>query len=231
MRKKIFYLLLLTYCAISRPAFAEEADRAEGVDFEAGESEIELQTIASHYDAGTELETQLQFEHGLSENWSVGAEIEFEREPGDGLRESSATVSFKWRAPVDKTSPLAFAVKVAVGADLEDDRFLVETSALGSLQAGDWLLGARLRMTTLPGSGDLAQFDYRARLERELTGNAVLGVQMAGDIRSDDPAEHRLGPIVSIDVAEEVELEFGVFAGLNRHSPDVELNAEISWEF
>lgn len=216
---------------VGAAARAEEPMRAEGTDFELGESELELQSIANIYDAGTEIETQIQFEHGIAENWSIGAESEFEREAGDTLKASSIIASTKWRPPLGNDSAFAIAFQLGAGIDLEEDRFLVQTAAFGSLQQGDWLLGGRLRMTARPGSGSIATFDYRSTVERNLSEAVVVGIRMAGDLRSDDPAEHRIGPTLSADIGGDAELELGLFAGLNRASPDAVLNAEISWEF
>ncbi len=232
-RNKAFWLLAAAWPALlSSPAAGQEVLNIDGIDTEAGETEIELETRILDEDPGAGLFIQAQFEHALSDRWAIGGELELERDPGDALLADAALASLKWRAPRGN-SGFGFALQVSAGYASQDRAVVGETAAYLGWSNAAWSLSSKFDVEQVFERGAEPEFGYRLRLARQLGDDLEIGIEGAGDLWTADDPQHRIGPYIELPLGgdEAPALELGAFAGLTRNTPDIQYRVEIVFEF
>lgn len=224
-------------CLVATPLRAETGvvDQVEALDIEAGENELELQLIVvprqdgvPSYAAGG-----LTFERGVSDALALGVEIEFEREDGS-LKIDEVTAQAKLAVTDPGDGGLGLGVQLAAGYAFAVRQFAIETVLIAAIERKGWSTAANLIVSAREGRLDAYDLRYAARLDRPLPGGFSIGLESGGEIASQDPRGHWIGPVIALESAAGSAMpaiELGAFAGLNRATPDMQLRLEIDLAF
>jgi hypothetical protein len=225
-------LVAAHFALFAAVANAQDRPDIDGIDFDAGGTEIELETRFFDTGDGTGLMMQLQAEHALDDRWALGAELELERDPGETLEADTAIASLKWRAP-RSDGGIAFALQAGAGYAFSDDAAAIEAAAYIGWSTGDWSLAGKFDMLQLLQDQAEPEFGYRLRLARELESDIEIGIEAGGDLWAGAEPQHRIGPFVEVPLGgdDAPVLELGAFAGLTRDTPDMQYRVEIEFEF
>lgn len=226
-----------TCCLAATPLRAETGvvDQVEALDIEAGENELELQLIAFPRQDGdpSYVGGGLTFERGLSDAFALGIEIEFERE-GGRFKVDEVTAQAKLVVADPDEGGLGLGIQLAAGYAFEDRKFAMETVLIAALERESWTAAANLIGSAREGRLDAYDLRYAARIDRPLSGGFSIGLEAGGEITSQDPRGHWIGPVIALESAEGgamPTIELGAFAGLNRAAPDVQFRLEIDFAF
>ncbi len=227
--------VILASMALSASALAgydETETDLDGIEIEARESEIEVELRYFDNRGDNEQQLQLQGEHALDDRWSIGAELELERESGEGVEADTALARVKWRTPRNADG-IALALQAGVGYSFGDSAVLTETDVYLGWAYKDWAVISRFDWDQLLQKGAEPEVGYRLRVARGVGSDITIGMEAAGDIWTGELAEHRIGPYLELPLGDDEAptLEIGAFAGLNSASPEMVYRAEIEFEF
>lgn len=238
VNNRCLFFLLVTVIFISRPASADPGvvDQVERLEISKGEIELELQSVLvpsqSRYSASYGGGVTVEF--GVSGEFGLGSEVEYEVADGDAEIEEVA-LQAKWIAVDPETADFGLGVQIGAGYDIEDARFAVEATAIVEVQRPNWIATANVILRALPGERDGEELSYAARADRRLGDDVLIGVEAGGALMSNDPRGHWIGPVLSYSANENMSgvphIDIGVFTGLNRNSPGFQARVELDWEF
>jgi hypothetical protein len=228
-------LILALAAAFSSNAQASLGDlesNIDGIEIESQETEIEVELRLLDNRGGSKQQLQLQGEHALDDRWSIGAELELEREPSEGLAADTALARVKWRTPRNLNG-MAFALQAGIGYSFGDNAVLTETDAYLGWARKDWYVVSRIDWDQLLQGGAEPEVGYRLRVARGVGLDITIGMEAAGDIWTGEPTVHRVGPYLELPLGDDEapSLQIGAFAGLNAASPDMAYRMEIEFEF
>ena len=126
-------------------------DQVERLDVERGETEWELQSLYAEAADGepSEMMFNLSAEHGFTDRFALGFELESEREGAEGLQAGVLSLQGKFVALDPAEAPVGFGIQVSLGRALTGNeteaelRLLAEFSFRGPRARGRCDAGKR----------------------------------------------------------------------------------------
>ena len=221
----------LGLCSAAEEGRVDQVERAE---VEAGEAELELQTIhipPGDGDAAVWV-ANLTLEYGVSETLALGIEIETEAEDGEDLDIDSVGLQVKWVTRPDRETRLGIQSGLFVTADggqAGSETFLIAETRRGRLD-----LVANAVIETGPGDWDEVTAGYSLRADHPAGKGLMLGLEAGGGFSGEGDDAHWIGPVLSLwpETAETLPaVELSLFLPLTSETPDLQLRLELERAF
>ena len=232
--------LVWSACLPSLSGAAEEGrvDQVERADAEAGETELELQLIHLPPAGGEQAAwaANLTLEHGISDRFSLGIEIETEAEDGAGLEVDTIGLQAKWVSPAG--AGVRFGIQPGFQFAPESGDVGSETFLIAETRAGQIDLVANAVVATEPGDLDSIALSYGMRADVSLSGRWIAGLEAGGELSGPEDREgdaHWAGPVLARKPDDEASIvpavELSLFLPLTDDTPDLQLRLELDRAF